>query len=51
MHADAHGVTRAKTNISEKQAAPGGRAAAKSHLLSEVVFCFSKISSIIRANV
>lgn len=31
-YADAHGVTRAKTNISEQQAAPGGRAAAKSHL-------------------
>ena len=39
-YADAHGVTRAKTNISEQQAAPGGRAAATKPPRIEV-FLFS----------
>ena len=49
-YADAHGVTRAKTNISEQQAAPGGRAAATKPPRIEV-FLFSQDYFIIEANV
>lgn len=39
MYADAHGVTRAKNKHIRKQAAPGGRAAAKNPLCNEGIFC------------